>query len=129
MFHESWLMASVCCNSMLQSFIFLLKYLQRKVDLCTSQKSLLFVTIRIRHKNFHLYVQASHVKISNLCKGRHLRKDAAFLHFRLKESSKNMILSLNGNLQKLKKIWYFLSFLQIFVRKKFFFQYKMFKLF
>ena len=49
---------------------------------------LVFVTIR--NRKFHLYVQLLYKKISYLCKNTHLRKDAAFLHFRFKESSENM---------------------------------------
>ena len=107
-------MACFRCNTT-ENFIFLLKYRQRKVDLNTSKKSLVFVTIR------HLYVQLSYTKISYLRKNTHLRKDAAFLHFRLKESSENMIFPWNGNIRKLTKIWSFLSFSQIFVGRKFFF--------
>ena len=59
-------MACFRCNTT-KNFIFLLKYRQRNVYLGTSKKSLVFVTIR------------------------HLRKDAAFLQFRLKESSENVI--------------------------------------
>ena len=47
----------------------------------------------------------------------HLRKDAVFSHFRVKESSEN-IFPWNGNIRKLMKIWSFLSFSQIFVRQK-----------
>ena len=54
-------MACFRCNTT-KNFIFLLEYRQRNVYLGTSKKSLVFVTIR------------------------HLRKDAAFLHFRLKEN-------------------------------------------
>ena len=107
-------MACFRCNTT-ENFIFLLKYRQRKVDLNTSKKSLVFVTIR------HLYVQLSYTKISYLRKNTHLRKDAAFLHFRLKESSENMIFLWNGKIRKLTKIWSFLPFSQIFVRRKFFF--------
>ena len=57
---------------------------------------------------------------SYLRKNTHLRKDAAFLHFRLKESSEN-IFPWNGNIRKLTKKWSFLSFSQIFVRQKSFF--------
>ena len=60
-----------------ENFIFSLKYRQRKVDLNTSEKSLVFVTMR--------------QKISYLRKNMHLREDAVFLHFRLIESSENMI--------------------------------------
>ena len=91
----------------------------RKVYLNASEKLLVFVTIP--HRKFHLYVQLSYTKISYLRKNTHLRKDAAFLHFPLKESSKNMIFPWNGNIRKLVKKWSFLSFLQIFVRRKFFF--------
>ena len=85
-----------------ENFIFLLKYRQQKVDLNTSKKSLVFVAIR--HGKFHLYIQLSNTKISYLRKNTHLRKDAGFLHFRLKESSANMIFLLNGNIQKQMKI-------------------------
>ena len=70
---------------------------------------------------FHLYAQLSYTKISYLSKNTHLRKDAAFSHFCLKESSENMIFSWNEKIQKLVKIWSFLSFSQIFVRRKFLF--------
>ena len=71
------------------TLIFLLKYRQQKVDLYASEKSLVFVTKR--HRKFHLYAQLSYAKISYLRQNTHLRKDAAFLHFRLKESSENVI--------------------------------------
>ena len=106
-------MACFRCNTT-ENFIFLLKYRQQKVDLNTSKKSLVFVTIR------HLYVQLSYTKISYLRKNTHLRKDAAFLHFRLKERWENMIFLWNANIQKLTKIWSCLPFSQIFVRRKFF---------
>ena len=77
-------MACFHCNAT-ENLISLLKYRQRKVDLNTSKKWLVFVTIP------HLYVQLSYTKISFLGKNTHLRKDAAFLHFRLKETSENMI--------------------------------------
>ena len=115
---KSWPMTFFRCNTA-ENFIFSLAYRQWKVDLNTSRKSLVFGTIR--HRKFHLYVQLSYTKISYLRKNTHLRKDAAFLHFRLKESSANMIFPLNGNIQKQMKIWSFLHFSQIFVRRKFFF--------
>ena len=75
------------------NFIFSLKYCQRKVerkvDLNASEKLLVFFTKR--HRKFHLYAQLLHTKISYLRKNTYLRKDAAFLHFRLKERSENMI--------------------------------------
>ena len=40
----------------------------------------------------------------------HLLKDAAFLHFRLKESSENTIYPWNGSIQKQTKLWSFLHF-------------------
>ena len=107
-------MACFRCNAT-ENLIFLLKYSQQKVDLNTSKKSLVFVTIR------HLYVQLSYTKISYLRKNTHLRKDAAFLHFRLKESSENMIFPWNWNIRKQAKIWSFLHFSQIFIKRKFFF--------
>ena len=70
-------------------FIFLLKYCQRKVELNASEKSLVFVIIR--HRKSRLHVQLSYTKISFLRENTHLRKDVTFLHFRLKESSKNDI--------------------------------------
>ena len=106
------------CNAT-ENFIFSLKYRQRNVDLNTSKKSLVFVTIQ--HSNFHLYVLESCTKISYLCKNTHLQKDAAFLHFRLKESSENMIFPWNVNIPKLKKIWSFLPFSKTFLRQKLFF--------
>ena len=113
---KSWPMACFRCNAT-ENFIFSLKYHQRKVDLNTSQKSLVFVTIWLR--KFHLYVKLSYTKISYLRENTHLRKDAAFLHFRLKESSENMIYPWNGNIQKQTELWSFLHFSQIFVRQKF----------
>ena len=80
-------MACFCCNTK-ENVIFSLKYGQRKVDLNTRKKSLVFVTIR--HIKFQLYVQLSHTEISYLRKNTHLQKDAAFLHFRLKETSENI---------------------------------------
>ena len=62
-----------------KNFIFLLKYRQRKVDLSTSQKSLVFVTMR--HRKFHLYTQLSYTKISYLRKNTYLRKDAETFSF------------------------------------------------
>ena len=117
---KSWPMACFRCNKT-KNFIFSLKYCQRKVDLNNSQKSLVFGTIR--HRKFRLYVQLSYTKISYLHKNTHLRKDATFLHFRLKKSSENMIFLWNENIKKLAKIWYFLSFSQIFLRRKFLFSY------
>ena len=105
-------MACFRCNTT-ENFIFSLKYRQRKVDLNTSKKSLVFVTIR------H-HIRLSYTKISYLRKNTHLRKDAAFLHFRLKERWENMIFLWNANIQKLTKIWSCLPFSQIFVRRKFF---------
>ena len=70
-------------------FILLLKYCQRKVELNAREKSLVFVIIR--HRKSRLYVQLSYTKISFLRENTHLRKDATFLHFRLKESLKNDI--------------------------------------
>ena len=115
---KSWKMACFRCNTT-ENFIFSLKYRQRKFDLNTSKKSLVFFTIRPR--KYHIYVQLSYTKISYLRKNTHLQKDAAFLHFRLKESSENMIFPWNRNIRKLTKIWSFLPFSQIFVRRKFFF--------
>ena len=74
-----------------------------------------------RHRKLHLYAQLSYTKISYLRKDTHLRKDAAFLHFHLKESSENTVFPWNGNIRKLTKKWSFLSFSQTFVRQKFFF--------
>ena len=82
---ESWQMASFRFNE-IEDFIFLLKYRQQKDDLNTSNKSLVFVTLR----KFYLYFQLLHTKISYLRKNTHLQKDATFLHFRLKESSENI---------------------------------------
>ena len=67
---------------------------------------------------FHIYVRLLYTKISYLRKNTHLRKDAAFLDFPLKESSKNMIFPWNGNIRKLTKICSFLPFSLIFVRRK-----------
>ena len=110
---KSWPMACFHCNTT-ENFTFWLKYCQQKVDQNTRKKTLVFVTIQ----QFHPYVQLSYTKISYLRKNTHLRKDAAFLHFRLKESSENMIFPWNGNIRKLTKIWSFLQFSQIFVRRK-----------
>ena len=103
------------CNTT-ENFIFLLKYHQRKADLNANETSLVFITIR--HRILHLYAQLSYTKISYLRKNTHFRKDAAFLHFRLKESSENMIFQWNKRIRKLTKNWSFLSFSQIFVRQK-----------
>ena len=111
-------MACFRCDTT-ENFIFSPRYRQQKVDLNTSEKSLVFV--KTRHRKFCSYVQLSYKKSSYLRKNTHLRKDVAFLHFRLKESSENMIFPRNGNIRKLTKKWYFLSFSQIFVRRKFFF--------
>ena len=73
----------------------LISSIKRRVDLNTSQKLLASVTIW--HWKFHLYVQLTYMKISYLRKNTHLREDAAFLYFRLKESSEN-IFQLNGNM-------------------------------
>ena len=110
---------------MTENFIFSLKYRQRQVDLNSRKKSLVFVTTR------HLYVQLSYTKNSYLRKNTHLRKDAAFLHFRLKESSENMIFPWNRNIRKHTKKRSFLHFSQIFVRRKFFFfmQWMLFSIF
>ena len=118
MLEKSWPMACFCCDTT-ENVIFSLKFHQRKVDLNTGKKSIAFLTIR--HKKFHLYVQLSFTKIPNLCKSTHLRKDAAFLHFRLKESSENKIFSWNENIWKITKVLSFLSFSEIFIRRKFFF--------
>ena len=111
-------MACFLCNTT-ENFMSLHIYCKGKVDLNISKKPLVFATIP--HRRFHLYVQLSYPKISYLPKNTHLRKDAAFLHFCLKESSENRIFPWNGNTQKLTKIWSFLHFPQIFVRRKFFF--------
>ena len=73
-----------------------------KVDLNAGRKSLVFVTKR--HRKFYLYAQLPYTKISYLRKNTHLLKDAAFLHFRFKGSSENMIFPSNGNIQKVMKI-------------------------
>ena len=70
---------------------------------------------------FHLYVQLSYSIISYLRKNTYLRKDTAFLYFLLRESSENLTFAWNGNTRELTKIWSFLSFSLIFVRRKFFF--------
>ena len=69
------------------NFIFSLKYRQRKVDLNAGEKSLVFVTKQhfifkhsYRIRKFHIYAR---IRICG--------KDAAFLNFRLKESSESMI--------------------------------------
>ena len=62
-----------------ENFIFSLKYRQRKVGLNTSEKSLVFVTIR--HRKFHPYVQLSYTKISNLRKHTHFAEICCFLTF------------------------------------------------
>ena len=100
-------------NGKLKDGLFSLKYLRQRVDLNTSKKSLGFVTIR------HLYVEVLYTEILYLCKNTHLLKDAALLHFHLKESSENMIFLWKGNIRKLTKIWSFLPFSQILVRRKF----------
>ena len=72
-----------------ENFIFLLKYWQRKVDQKTSEKSLVFV--KEQRRKFYLYVQLWNTKILYLRKTMLLQKDAAFLHFRLKKCSENII--------------------------------------
>ena len=67
-----------------ENLIFSLKDRQRKVDLNTSKNR--WFPLHMTYRKFHLYVQLSHKKISYLRKNPHLRKDAAFLHFCLKES-------------------------------------------
>ena len=89
------------------------------MDLNAGEKLLVLVTKR--HRKFHLYAQLSYTKISYLCNNTHLQKDAAFLHFCFKKSSENAIFPWNGNIRKLMKIWYFFTFSQIFVRRKFLF--------
>ena len=111
-------MAGFRCNTA-ENFIFSLKYRQRKVELNANEKSL--VSVKIRHAKFHLYVQLSYTQISYLRKNTHLRKDTAFSHFRLKESSENMMFPWNGNIRKLTKKLSFLSFSQIFIKRKLFF--------
>ena len=111
-------MVCFLCNKT-ENFILLLKYCQRKVYLNACKKSLVFVTTR--HRKYNLYVQLSFTKISYLRKSTHLRKDAAFWHFHSKKSSENMIFPWNGNIRKLTKIWFFLSFSKIFVRRKLYF--------
>ena len=101
-----------------RNFIFLLKYRQLKVDLKTFTHEH-FVTTR--NRKFHLWIKLAYTETSYLRKNTHLRKDVVFLHFRLKESSENMICSWNGTIQKLTKIWSFLFFSGILVRLKFFF--------
>ena len=86
-------MACFPCNTT-ENFIFSVKYRRQRVDLNTSKKLLGFVTIR--HRKLHLYVEVSYTKILYLCKNTHLLKDAAFLHFHLKESSENMIFLWKG---------------------------------
>ena len=80
---DQWLQYDVA------DFIFSLKYRQRKVDLNGGEKLLVFVAKR--HRKFHPYAHLSYTKISYLPKNKHLQKDAAFLHIRLKKSSKHMI--------------------------------------
>ena len=80
----------------------------------TSEKSL--ISVKMRHIKFHFYAQLSYTKIYYLRKKEtHLVKDAAFLHFYLREISKNMLFPWNENIWKLNKIWSFLSFSQIFI--------------
>ena len=77
--------------------IFSFKYRQQNVDLNPSKKSLVFV--KIRNRKLHLYVQLSYTWNLYLRKSTHLRKDAACLHFCLKESSENMISPWNRNIR------------------------------
>ena len=84
---KSWPMACFRCNTK-ENLVFSLKYCQRKVDLNTSKKSLVFVTIR--HTKYHIHISYTKIsylrKYTHFRKYTHLRKDAAFLHFRLKET-------------------------------------------
>ena len=50
--------------------------------------------------NNHLYVKLSYRKQLYLRKNTYLQKDAAFLHFRLKESSENVIFPWNVRIRK-----------------------------
>ena len=99
-------------SNMTENLIFSLKYRQRKVDLNVNEKSLVFVTLR------HLYVQLSYTKISYLYKNTHLQKNAAFLHFCLKESSENMIFLWNGNVRNPTKKMIFSVFFTNFRKTK-----------
>ena len=110
-------MACFCFNAR-ENFIFSHKYRQPKVDLSTCKRSLVFVTIRQRISSLHPAIVYEDVIFTE---NTHLRKDAAFLYFRLKEDSENMIFPWNRNIQKLTQIWSFLPFSQIFVRRKIFF--------
>ena len=62
----------------------------------TPAKSRLFLLQYDR--KFHLCVQFYYTKILYLRKNTHLRKDAAFLYFSLRESSENIMFPSNGNL-------------------------------
>ena len=110
-------MACFCCDTT-ENFIFSPRYRQQKVDLNTSEKSLVFV--KTRHRKFCSYVQLSYKKSSYLRKNTHLRKDVAFLHFRLKESSENMIFPRNGNIRKTNGNMIFSVVFTNFWRKFFF---------
>ena len=79
------------CNTT-KSFIFLLEYCQWKVGLKASKKSLVFVTIQhfIFTSDISSFRPAIIYKNFKFTQKTHLREDAAFLHFRLKESSENM---------------------------------------
>ena len=112
-------MACFRCNTT-ENFKFWPKHRQWKVDLNANEKLLVFVAIRQR--KFRLYVQLSYTKISYLRKNTHLRKIAAFLHFRLKESSDNVIFPWKGDIQKLtKKMIFSVLFINFCKMKNIFF--------
>ena len=110
-------MACFRCNTT-EIFIFSLKYCQRKVNLNTSKKSLVFVTLR---QNISSLRQAIIYEKFIFTRKYALVERCYFLNFRLKESSENMIYPWNGNTRKQTNLWSFLHFPQIFVRRKFFF--------
>ena len=60
-----------------ENFIFSLTYGQPKFYQNTSEKLLIFITIR--HRKFHLFVQLFYTKILYLCENRHMRKYAYYI--------------------------------------------------
>ena len=114
---KSWKMAFFCCNAT-GNFTFWFKYCQGKVDLNTSKKFLVFVTIRQKISYLRLAIVYENLMLTQ---NYAFAQRCCFLHFRLKEISENMIFPWNGNIRKLTQIWSFLPFSQIFVRRKLFF--------
>ena len=108
-------MACFRCHAT-ENFTFLLKYCQRKVDLYTSKKLLVFVTIRNFIVTSSYHIRKFHVYAKIRIYGKMLlsyifvwSKAQKIWYFR------------DRNIREQTKTWSFLQFSQIFVRRKFFF--------